>query len=81
MPIGKYIYCTGKPKGEVDKIELVTNAYRQVHLLYNSFPMGLVRRPASQMPIGKYIYCTPTLRTPSQMPIGKYIYCTAGNNS
>ena len=40
-------------------LHIVTNAYRQVHLLYlgNAVVDGnaIVR---SQMPIGKYIYCT-----------------------
>ena len=33
MPIGKYIYCT-KASGSCSKRYTVTNAYRQVHLLY-----------------------------------------------
>ena len=57
MPIGKYIYCTGK-LCEIWQGGFVTNAYRQVHLLYSAWER--VREPLdkSQMPIGKYIYCT-----------------------
>ena len=36
----------------------VTNAYRQVHLLYQEKFMAKIIRTKSQMPIGKYIYCT-----------------------
>ena len=61
---------------------LVTNAYRQVHLLYIASG-DYSHAEGSQMPIGKYIYCTiidGTIKddasVKSQMPIGKYIYCT-----
>ena len=38
---------------------IVTNAYRQVHLLYPVHRRGLwAGLSRSQMPIGKYIYCT-----------------------
>ena len=86
MPIGKCIYCTSKWKGWDFSGDYVTNAYRQVHLLYHKG--GRFRTfdiPVSQMPIGKYIYCTRHLAPTkwyarSQMPIGKYIYCTCPHN-
>ena len=34
MPIGKYIYCTGTRYWVTPDGLVVTNAYRQVHLLY-----------------------------------------------
>ena len=84
MPIGKYIYCTSGNKHN-DKRWRVTNAYRQVHLLYTLAAQALDTTDESQMPIGKYIYCTRHLAPTkwyarSQMPIGKYIYCTCPHN-
>ena len=71
-------------KGGFYGTRVVTNAYRQVHLLYPLLTTLMTPSPqSSQMPIGKYIYCTPKqviiltpVRAMSQMPIGKYIYCT-----
>ena len=40
--------------------EIVTNAYRQVHLLYLRRINQTRNHEESQMPIGKYIYCTPS---------------------
>ena len=106
MPIGKYIYCTGKNNAgntshcrhkclsastftvlrHIRQFKRrwrgVTNAYRQVHLLYGLNPSLYSGVRRSQMPIGKYIYCTLLTQIlvahilVSQMPIGKYIYCT-----
>ena len=58
MPIGKYIYCTPTCGWLISREPTVTNAYRQVHLLYPKKGNELYWRKASQMPIGKYIYCT-----------------------
>ena len=40
------------------RLPAVTNAYRQVHLLYQMWEGGFPQADTSQMPIGKYIYCT-----------------------
>ena len=83
MPIGKYIYCT-LPRSERGFLGWVTNAYRQVHLLY------LGGKPSRGSPCVTNAYrqvhllyeWQVTIRTPpraSQMPIGKYIYCTQGH--
>ena len=59
MPIGKYIYCTNKKFKGKEIYERVTNAYRQVHLLYFiKDRKGNEIYWRSQMPIGKYIFCT-----------------------
>ena len=59
MPIGKYIYCTHFPRSSPPHPGIVTNAYRQVHLLYLSKTLVFQKsKLVSQMPIGKYIYCT-----------------------
>ena len=83
MPIGKYIYCTKIITSWESGKLAVTNAYRQVHLLYpGNWASHYPEKISSQMPIGKYIYCTKSKALVfhkgklSQMPIGKYIYCT-----
>ena len=58
MPIGKYIYCTQEGEVGRDVGRWVTNAYRQVHLLYDARVEDRALIQGSQMPIGKYIYCT-----------------------
>ena len=42
MPIGKYIYCTPKKILLGNSFPMVTNAYRQVHLLYQYYGTGYV---------------------------------------
>ena len=83
MPIGKYIYCTERALLDMS-VSDVTNAYRQVHLLYlyklekeelsfvtNAYRQVHLLYPGEQRP--------PERPPRSQMPIGKYIYCTWKN--
>ena len=46
---------------------LVTNAYRQVHLLYKKRASRDPLNLTSQMPIGKYIYCTVSGNVPNRL--------------
>ena len=84
MPIGKYIYCTQVILLIAMLAFLVTNAYRQVHLLYPSERSRFYGQPiqghkclsASTFTVqeAKGEETLPPFQ--SQMPIGKYIYCT-----